>query len=433
MQVMKILVVDDNQMNLNIVQHYLEEIPGITDIFICKNPDKVKSIVDEHNIDILILDIIMPRISGLDLLKMFREEDQYDNMPIIMLTSLDDEQSYKQCFELGAFDYITKPINGMEFKARLKVAIESKINSNKLQRLVAVTQKQNEELKEINAKLTEAEFQLLQSEKMAAVGQLAAGLAHEINNPMSYVSSNYEFLRNYFLRLSNFLRYLEDTLSKHLDTQINDPFFPIASEIMVRFREFKIHGILDELQNILSDSEDGIQRVTKIVKSLRVFTRSVKDDEKSSYDLLDLIHQVYLISQNEIKYVANVEIDIPDDIILYCNGVQIAQVFVNLMVNAAQAIKSQNRKDMGRIQIIGRKTGQDIIIRFTDDGPGITKENIKKIFEPFFTTKEIGKGTGLGLSISYDIIVNKHKGSIDVKSEYGHGSVFTVVLPVVST
>ncbi|NLK27376.1 MAG: response regulator [Clostridiales bacterium] len=430
---MKILVVDDNQMNLNIVQHYLEEIPGITDIFICKNPDKVKSIVDEHNIDILILDIIMPRISGLDLLKMFREEDQYDNMPIIMLTSLDDEQSYKQCFELGAFDYITKPINGMEFKARLKVAIESKINSNKLQRLVAVTQKQNEELKEINAKLTEAEFQLLQSEKMAAVGQLAAGLAHEINNPMSYVSSNYEFLRNYFLRLSNFLRYLEDTLSKHLDTQINDPFFPIASEIMVRFREFKIHGILDELQNILSDSEDGIQRVTKIVKSLRVFTRSVKDDEKSSYDLLDLIHQVYLISQNEIKYVANVEIDIPDDIILYCNGVQIAQVFVNLMVNAAQAIKSQNRKDMGRIQIIGRKTGQDIIIRFTDDGPGITKENIKKIFEPFFTTKEIGKGTGLGLSISYDIIVNKHKGSIDVKSEYGHGSVFTVVLPVVST
>jgi two-component system NtrC family sensor kinase len=432
-QVMKILVVDDNQMNLNIVQHYLEEIPGITDIFICKNPDKVKSIVDEHNIDILILDIIMPRISGLDLLKMFREEDQYDNMPIIMLTSLDDEQSYKQCFELGAFDYITKPINGMEFKARLKVAIESKINSNKLQRLVAVTQKQNEELKEINAKLTEAEFQLLQSEKMAAVGQLAAGLAHEINNPMSYVSSNYEFLRNYFLRLSNFLRYLEDTLSKHLDTQINDPFFPIASEIMVRFREFKIHGILDELQNILSDSEDGIQRVTKIVKSLRVFTRSVKDDEKSSYDLLDLIHQVYLISQNEIKYVANVEIDIPDDIILYCNGVQIAQVFVNLMVNAAQAIKSQNRKDMGRIQIIGRKTGQDIIIRFTDDGPGITKENIKKIFEPFFTTKEIGKGTGLGLSISYDIIVNKHKGSIDVKSEYGHGSVFTVVLPVVST
>ena len=433
MQVMKILVVDDNQMNLNIVQHYLEEIPGITDIFICKNPDKVKSIVDEHNIDILILDIIMPRISGLDLLKMFREEDQYDNMPIIMLTSLDDEQSYKQCFELGAFDYITKPINGMEFKARLKVAIESKINSNKLQRLVAVTQKQNEELKEINAKLTEAEFQLLQSEKMAAVGQLAAGLAHEINNPMSYVSSNYEFLRNYFLRLSNFLRYLEDRLSKHLDTQINDPFFPIASEIMVRFREFKIHGILDELQNILSDSEDGIQRVTKIVKSLRVFTRSVKDDEKSSYDLLDLIHQVYLISQNEIKYVANVEIDIPDDIILYCNGVQIAQVFVNLMVNAAQAIKSQNRKDMGRIQIIGRKTGQDIIIRFTDDGPGITKENIKKIFEPFFTTKEIGKGTGLGLSISYDIIVNKHKGSIDVKSEYGHGSVFTVVLPVVST
>jgi signal transduction histidine kinase len=169
------------------------------------------------------------------------------------------------------------------------------------------------------------------------------------------------------------------------------------------------------------------------VQSLRVFTRSVKDDEKSSYDLLDLFHQVFLISKNEVKYVANVEIDVPDDIILYCNGVQIAQVFVNILVNAAQAIKSQKRYNMGTIRVVAKQAGPDIMIRFEDDGPGIPKENLSKIFEPFFTTKEIGKSTGLGLSISYDIIVNKHNGSINVKSEYGHGSVFTIILPMVST
>jgi signal transduction histidine kinase len=430
---MKILVVDDNPINLTIVRNHLEDLPGITDIFICKNPKEVKAIVDDNAIDILILDIIMPDISGLELLKLFRSDDRYNNMPIIMLTSLDDTASYKECFELGAFDYITKPINGMEFKSRLKVAIESKINSNKLQRLVAVTQEQNEELKEMNARLTEAEFQLVQSEKMAAVGQLAAGLAHEINNPMSYVSSNYEFLKKYFLRVSDFLHYIDQRLRPSSPYQNKDALWEAASEVIARYDAYQINLILDELQNILSDSEEGIHRVTKIVQSLRVFTRSVKDDEKSSYDLLDLFHQVFLISKNEVKYVANVEIDVPDDIILYCNGVQIAQVFVNILVNAAQAIKSQKRYNMGTIRVVAKQAGPDIMIRFEDDGPGIPKENLSKIFEPFFTTKEIGKGTGLGLSISYDIIVNKHNGSINVKSEYGHGSVFTIILPMVST
>ncbi|NLP33580.1 MAG: response regulator [Clostridiales bacterium] len=430
---MKILVVDDNQMNLTIVRHYLEELPGITDIFICRNSKDVKAIVDENAIDILILDIIMPDISGLELLKQFRENEKYDSMPIIMLTALDDTESYRHCFELGAFDYITKPINGMEFKSRLKVAVESKIKSNKLQQLVAVTQKQNEELKEINAKLTEAKFQLVQSEKMAAIGQLAAGLAHEINNPMSYVNSNYEFLRKYFLRLSDFLHYIDNRLRVPIHQHKQEALCEAATEVIAKYDAYQFNLILDELDNILSDSEDGIQRVTKIIKSLRVFTRSARDDEKSSYDLLDLIHQVFLISKNEIKYVAYIEIDVPDDIILYCNGVQLAQVFVNILVNAAQAIKSQNRSDMGKIRVTARHTDNSIVIQFEDDGPGIPKENLSKIYEPFFTTKDIGKGTGLGLSISYDIIVNKHNGSIQVQSEYGHGCIFTIILPVIST
>ncbi|NLZ82101.1 MAG: response regulator [Clostridiales bacterium] len=361
---MRILVVDDNQMNLSIVEDYLKQFSNVSEVLFCRLPEDVKTIVDEKSIDILILDIVMPRISGLDLLKMFREDSKYDNMPIIMLTSLNDQSSYQQCYELGAFDYITKPINGIEFKARMKVAIEAKLNSNKLQRLVTVTQEQNDELKEMNARLTEAEFQILQSEKMAAVGQLAAGLAHEINNPMSFVSSNFEFLKKHFLKLSDFLHDMDKGLRLAYDSQntSREYVYVAIMELVEKYEQLNINYALHELDSILADSEDGIMRVTKIINSLRVFTRSSKDDEKSSFDLLDLIHQVFLISKNEVKYYANIDINIPDDIIIYCNGVQIAQVFVNILVNAAHAIKSQHREEMGTIIVSANKSGQNIVI-----------------------------------------------------------------------
>lgn len=426
---MKILVVDDSQLNLNIALEYLEEFPGVTEIFLCKEPEKVKSIIDKHGIDILILDIIMPVISGLDLLIMLRDDGKYDDMPIIMLTSLDDTESYVKCFEYGAFDYINKPINGMEFNVRLKVAMEATNKSKSLKSLIQVTQIQNDALKVINAQLTEAKFQLVQSEKMAAVGQLAAGLAHEINNPMSYVNSNFEIMQKYFLQLTDFLHFYQESLGNPSITD-NEVINKSVTEVQNKFKTLKIDNILEDMEDILSDSENGIQRVTNIVRSLRTFTRSVKDDEKTTYPLMDLIRQVVLISRNEIKYFANVKLDIPEDIIIYCNGVQIAQVFVNILVNAAQAIKSQKKDKMGLIKISARIVKQEVIIRFEDDGPGIPEENLLKIFEPFFTTKDIGQGTGLGLSISYDIIVNKHRGSIDVKSELGKGCLFTVKLPL---
>ncbi|MGB4660098.1 MAG: response regulator, partial [Mobilitalea sp.] len=140
---MKVLVVDDSQLNLAIAQQYLNAITAITQIFVTTQPQKVKEIVDEQKIDILILDIIMPEITGIDLLALFRSDKQYDDIPIIMLTSLDDMDSYQKCYDLGAFDYINKPIKPIELNARLKVAIESKNNSNNLKAMVEVTKKQN--------------------------------------------------------------------------------------------------------------------------------------------------------------------------------------------------------------------------------------------------------------------------------------------------
>jgi signal transduction histidine kinase len=428
---MKVLVVDDSQLNLTIAKRYLDDISAITQILLCNDPVKVPDILNEHSIDILILDIIMPVISGLDLLEKLKADPSYDDMPIIMLTSLDDLDSYKKCFELGAFDYINKPINVIEFNARLKVAIESKNKSNHLKSLIEVTKDQNEKLKEINAKLTEAKFSLVQSEKMAAIGQLAAGIAHEINNPMGFVKSNFDILHKYFIRVIEFLTFVQDKINSN--EFINDPEINQCVSIMSdKYKSLKIDLILDELEGIFSDSSSGINRITEIVQSLRVFARSAKDDEKDTNVLLDLINQVVLITRNEVKYVANVEIDVPDDIIIYCNRIQLGQVFVNVVINAAQAIRSQERSDQGSIKIIARKENQNIIIWFIDDGPGISEEYLPKVFEPFFTTKEIGQGTGLGLSVSYDIIVNKHAGSIDVNSELGKGAIFIITLPIIA-
>lgn len=424
---MKILLVDDNKLILTILKEYLEEIPGISSIFICNDPKKVKAIIDDNDIDILLLDIIMPEISGLDLLKMLRDDEQYDDMPIIMLTALDDTESYIKCFELGAFDYISKPINAVEFNARLKVAMEAKDNSNHLKSLVTITQKQNEELKSMNEELKAAKFQLVQNEKMAAIGQLAAGIAHEINNPMGYVNSNYEILHRYFQRISDFLSYLKVRMVQVKKENSEDTEF--IGHLQEKLKDNKIDLILNELESILNDSEHGIQRVTEIVQSLRIFTRSAKDEEKAFYPLTDLINQVVLISRNEFKYHARVSIDVPSDIMLYCNRIQLGQVLVNILVNASQAIKSENRKTMGLIKISARKEHKKIQLQIYNDGPNISEDSLNRIFDPFYTTKEVGQGTGLGLSITYDIIVNKHSGSIEAANDPTKGVIFTILLP----
>jgi Signal transduction histidine kinase regulating C4-dicarboxylate transport system len=427
---MKVLVVDDSHFNLSAVKRNLEDMPEIAQILLCDDPRQAKSIVDEYKIDILITDVMMPALTGFDLLKLFRSESKYDDMPIIMLTSVIDMAVYKKCFDLGAFDYINKPFNTVELHSRLKVAIEAKNKSNNLKSLLEVTTKQNEELKRMNAELTEAKFSLVQSEKMAAIGQLAAGIAHEINNPMGYISSNFDILKKYYVRMKEYMDFF--------NLEINSDAFSCVDchaihELQDKYKELKLDFIISDLENIFNDLAGGIVRITDIIQSLRVYARSSKDDEKDTNILLELIQQVILILKNEVKYVADIKMDVSEDIALYCNRIQIGQVFVNIILNAIQAIKSQNRNSMGKILIKANCFDNQVLIEFTDDGPGIPEENLLKIFEPFFTTKEIGKGTGLGLSISYDIIVNKHNGNIDVKSEVGKGTSFLITLPLFAT
>lgn len=424
---MNILVVDDSHFNLSLAKRNLEDMPEISQILLCDDPRQVTAILDEYDIDILITDLVMPALTGLDLLKLLRSNKKYDDIPIIIFNTIDDMDTYKECFEHGAFDYINKPINTVELHARLKVAIEAKKSLDNLKALLEVTKRQNEELKEINAQLSEAKFNLVQSEKMAAIGQLAAGVAHEINNPMGYISSNFEVLQKHFTKISEFLTlYKEKLLSGNLP-----PSADSVNELNQKFNSLKLDFILEDVNDIFTETKGGLERISDIVNSLRIYARSDKGDEKGYHSLQELLHQAILITNNEVKYVAKIALVLPKDIIIYCNRNQLSQVFINLIVNAAQAIKSQNRSSLGKITIKSLQEENNIRIEIADDGPGIPEENLTKIFEPFFTTKEVGQGTGLGLSIAYDIIVNKHGGKITAESTPGKGASFIIILPAV--
>lgn len=432
---MNILVVDDSHFNLSSAKRNLEDMPEISQILLCDDPRQVTSILDEYNIDILIIDLMMPAISGLDLLKLLRSNKKYDDILIIIFNTIDDINTYNECFEHGAFDYISKPINTFELHARLKVAIEAKKSLNNLKNLLAVTKRQNDELKEINAQLSEAKFSLVQSEKMAAIGQLAAGVAHEINNPLGYMSSNFDSLQKHFARIKDFfLLYRQlSSLDKTEALRKEETSFgyELIRDLNKKYDDLNIDFILEDIDDIFAETTSGINRISDIVSSLRVYARTDKGDEKNYNNLLKMLQQAILITNNEVKYVAKIEVKVPKEIVIYCNGNQLGQVFINLIVNAAQAIKSQNRSSLGRITIKAKLIDNKIQIEVNDDGPGIPEENLAKIFEPFFTTKEVGQGTGLGLSIAYDIIVNKHGGSITAAGEVGKGASFIITLPVI--
>jgi PAS domain S-box-containing protein len=275
--------------------------------------------------------------------------------------------------------------------------------------------KTNLELAEANMKLQQTQSIMVQQEKLASIGQLAAGVAHEINNPLGFLKSNHATLEKYARTLVAAWRELREAAPQ------------AAAEVEGRHG---LAGIFEDLEPMFAESEDGFARIVSIVGNLKNFSRAERSQDTAPYDVNAGIESTLVVAWNEIKYVADVEKDfgaLPQ--IQACGG-EINQVVLNILVNAAQAIKSQGRSKKGRISIATRQRGDRVAITISDDGPGIPKAILSKVFDPFFTTKEPGSGTGLGLSISYDIVVAKHGGSISVSSEPGEGTAFVVELPI---
>lgn len=281
----------------------------------------------------------------------------------------------------------------------------------------AALQKEKLEQTMLIKKLEETQTKLIQSDKLASIGQLAAGVAHEINNPIGYVYSN----------LGTLKKYVEDVLSL-LDIYEQNESTISASGEVARLRETKerldIAFLKNDLRLLIDESKEGINRVKIIVQSLKDFSHADTSDEWQLANLHQGLDSTLNIVNNEIKYKANIVKEygnIPD---IECLPSQVNQVFMNLLVNAAHAIEQQ-----GTITIRTDQQGNEVRVEISDTGKGILPENLQKIFEPFFSTKPIGKGTGLGLSLSYGII-QKHHGRIEVTSEVGKGSSFRVFLPI---
>lgn len=314
-----------------------------------------------------------------------------------------------------------------ELQAFILSVNQAYINQDKdrvlLERSIDISSREYNENME---KIRMLQGQLVQQEKLAGIGQLSAGIAHEINNPLGYTQSNLDTLRKYLARIKSLLHLLND-VDKVLATETAAEMKSLLENIREIQKKNKINRIADDLDDIIEESITGLSRIEKIVKSLLGFARS-SSSEFEDYDLNKGIIDTLAVANNEIKYFARVVEELGDIPYIKAAGGSINQVLLNLIVNAVYAIKESTNE--GIITIKTFEGNNSVYCSIKDTGTGIAKENLNEVFTPFFTTKPVGKGTGLGLSIAYDIIVNKHGGEIKIESEEGKGTTFMLRLPI---
>lgn len=318
---------------------------------------------------------------------------------------------------------ITADLNMQKFLEDVEVTYEEKDQDQSMIALLLkerlnseeALRKEKVEQAELIKKLEEAHHQLLQSEKMASIGSLAAGVAHEINNPIGFVASNMGNLGEYIADLFSIIDAYREELLAYTSVPKTDD---LAKKLDIEY-------IRDDIKNLLLESKDGVDRVKRIVQDLKDFSH-VDHGEWVVTNLHQGLDSTLNIVNNELKYKATVEKQYGNIPPIVCIASQLNQVFMNLLVNAAHAIQGS-----GKITIETGLQEESLFVKISDTGCGIPKENLVRIFDPFFTTKPVGKGTGLGLSLSYGI-VKRHGGKITVDSTPSVGTAFTVWLPVAS-
>jgi two-component system, NtrC family, sensor kinase len=387
--------------------------------------------------------------------------DYYES-PCDMLTEDGDSDFYRQqvkekaqdCIETGQGQVYLDRYLGSDAKERVKErsVIPIKDDDGKVFQITFMSRditekyRRNEEVKRLNQKLKllsseliqknsklenaldnleRTQAQMLQSEKMASIGQLAAGVAHEINNPTGFVSSNLKTLGDYLedmMRLYTDYQEMKKALEELPDGQLPEKQIALLEKVVATEEDIDIDFIREDSEGLIDECREGTERIKKIVEDLKHFAHPGEEKMKAT-DINAGLESTLNVVNNELKYKATIVKEFGDLPLVQAYPQQLNQVFMNILVNAAQSIEKS-----GEIKIVTTSDGDKVVVRISDTGCGIAAENLNKIFDPFFTTKDVGKGTGLGMNIAYNII-NKHQGRIRAESQVGEGTTFIIELP----
>ncbi|HTL89645.1 MAG TPA: response regulator [Leptolyngbya sp.] len=426
-----ILIVDDNATNGRVLSDVLEGAGYST--LIAKSGEDGLSKLEVVSPDLILLGIMLPGIDGFETCNRIKSNPKIQEIPIIFVTALSDTEDKVKGLSLGAVDYITKPFQHQEVLARVQIHLKLRQQTQQLKTLTEqLEQRVADRTIQLSRSLDElqsAQLQLIQQEKMSTLGQLVSGIGHEINNPLNSITGNLEHAKRYIGELMHHLHLYHQFYSNPVDEIVQD-----AEELDLPFLE-------KDLPQLISTMQIAADRIAHISRSLRTFSRS--DSENTiELQIQDGINSTLLLLQHRLK--ANSQRPAIQVICNYaelppvsCFPGQLNQVFMNLLANAIDAIEESNHgrsyheilADPNQIQITTELKADKVVIRIRDTGVGMSQTVQQEMFDPAFTTKPVGKGTGLGLAIAYQIIIQKHQGSLTCNSAPGEGTEFTIELP----
>ncbi|HIK30102.1 MAG TPA: response regulator [Oscillatoriales cyanobacterium M59_W2019_021] len=455
-----ILIVDDNPTNLEILSGTLTD--SGWEILVAVDGESAIEQARYAHPDMIVLDVMMPGIDGFETCRRLKADPALRDIPVIFMTALVDTTDKVKGLNLGAVDYITKPFQQEEVLARVKTHLQIRQLTKQLQQEITeriaaevALQQANQELErrveERTEKLAKSEaqlrlktqelensledlkqtqFQLVQAEKISSLGQLVAGVAHEVNNPLGFISGNLSHVKEYICELFEILKLYE---REHPN---------LSADTIEELEDADLDFLREDLPKMLESMQVGVERIQGIMSSLRTFTRADKDDKQLA-DIHAGLESTLMILQHRLKAnpqrpAIQVKKEYDNLPLVRCYGGQLNQVFMNVLANAIDALEECSQgKSFAELKaspnIIHIKTeavGDRIYIRIADNGKGMDEETQNQIFESFYTTKPAGKGTGLGLSISRQILRDKHGGDLTCLSTLGRGTEFTIEFPL---
>lgn len=420
-----ILVVDDNPTNLAVISQALRTEGW--QIRIAVDGEDALSKIEQNPPELILLDVQMPGIDGFEVCKRLKADEATSDIPIIFMTALSDTDSKVKGLGLGAVDYIIKPFERQEAIARVRVHLQLRHLTQTLEEQV---RDRTQALSQALEDLQHSHLQVIQSEKMSALGNLVAGVAHEINNPIGCVVGNVSAVEATIKDLFGVI----DLYGKHFPNP--------GAEIEDELETVDLDYLREDLPKLVKAMRDGSDRIVSISRSLSIFSRA-DTDRKQAFNLHEGIDSTILILRhrlkaNEYRPEIQVLIDYGDLPMVECFPGQLNQVFMNILANAIDAIDESNQSRSSAelaanpncIKVQTALSGDQVQITIFDNGTGMSEEVRSRIFDHLYTTKTVGKGTGLGLAIAQQIIEEKHGGTIEVNSKLGKGATFIIRVPV---